>query len=83
MKITRYNYGSLLPSEDEIIAQCRDFGEHERSCNEVANILFPEIESLQAKLNVAVEALEVYAELYPTSDEVAVTALAEINKIGE
>jgi Mg2+ and Co2+ transporter CorA len=50
MKITRYNYGSLLPSEDKIISQGRDFAECKRTANEVANILFPVIESLEERI---------------------------------
>lgn len=41
------------------------------------------IESLQAKLTIAVNALEDYAKTYTTPDEIAIKALSEINKIGE
>lgn len=50
MIITEHNYGSLLPSEDEIIAQGRDFAEHEKTCNELAAILFPVINELRNKV---------------------------------
>lgn len=63
MKITRYNYGSLLPSEDDIMEQGRNFGEHEKSCDEVANILFPIIDELTARCEKMREALNEAEEI--------------------